>query len=302
MGHPGGASNAPEIDQHSGPACRPEEQGTKPMPKPIRSTALLAVAALSGLAAGGVLPSRPASTSWAQAPKDEPSASLPRPTWRVGDTWTVETVTERLQERAGNVEKSQAVRWTFTVAAIEKVAGQDCYRIDVACLAKGRLRPRTSLWCDTRTLGLRQFRTELALAGQTHTILESYEPTAGGASPILTPLNALPIDLPAFLPSGSKGLDAFTYTSQPLPVGAKDPGVLRFLHTVKQDVGPAGAKALDLVPERFAKDLDQKPIVQVRLQDTERSVIQLWQQDKPWPVYTSNGQTKATLVSVGHGQ
>ncbi len=272
------------------------------MQRPTRAVAIAAAAGIIELASLGGIAALPIRTASAQAPKAEGAATLPRPTWRVGDTWTIETVTDRLQERTASVEKSPAVRWQFTVAAMEKVAGQDCYRIDVACLAKGRLRPQTSLWCDVRTLTLRQFRTEVALAGQMHTILESYDSAAKGASPVLTPINALPIDLPAFLPQGSKGLDTFTYTSQPMPVGSKDPGVMKFLHTVKQDVAPAGAKALDLVPERFAKDLEQRPIVEVRLQDTEKTVVQLWQQDKPWPVYTSNGRTKATLVSVGHAQ
>jgi len=230
---------------------------------------------------------------------DAVAPTLPRPAWKVGDSWVIETVTDRVQDRTARVPRGAAIRWEFKVAAIEKLNGQDCYRIDVTCQATGRVRPETSLWCGTRTLTLRQMRTTIAVAGQYRTILESYDAPANAATPVLTPLNALPIDLPAFLPPGAKGLGSFRYVSQPLPAGSKDPTLVRFAHTVKQDIAPAGAKALEQVPTQFAKDLERKPIVEVRLQDHERTVTQLWQPGKPWPVFTNNGRTRATLVSVG---
>lgn len=235
----------------------------------------------------------------APAAKAAAGPSLPRPSWKVGDRWVVETVTDRVQERGAQVEKSPAVRWQFEVATIEKLAGRDCFRIEVKCLAQGRFAPDTTLWVDAGTLTLKQLRTQIAVAGQLRTLLESYDTGAQGATPVLSPINALPIDLPAFLPPGSKGLDTFEYTSQPLPAGSKDPTILRFAHSVKQDVSAAGAKSLERLPRPYAKDLEAKPVVEVKLQDQERQVTQLWQQDQPWPLFIDNGRTRATLVSVG---
>jgi len=35
----------------------------------------------------------------------------------------------------------------------------------------------------------------------------------------------------------------------------------------------------------------------VELSDQQQTIIQLWQQDLPWPVYANNGVTEAWLVS-----
>ena len=239
----------------------------------------------------------------AKVPSGEGAAAvIPRPTWKVGDTWVVETITERVQERTQDVRPGPAIRWQFTVAAQEPVGGRPSYRIEVQCLAKGRVRPQTSLWVDAQTMTLREVRTQLAVAGQYRTIQESYETPPGQATPVLTPLNALPIDLPAFVPKGAKALDTYTVISQPMPAGAKPADAVRFAHSVQQEAEVAGAKELEDVPPSFAKDLAAQPVVRVRLTSAEKSVTQLWQARQPWPVFATNGRTKARLISVGRGQ
>ena len=232
-----------------------------------------------------------------EPPAGQTVVSLERPQWKVGDNWIVETLTERVQGREDKpATKPTRLRWQFRVVNHENVAGSECYRIDVECLAKGRLRPKTSFWCDRKTLFLRQFQTQFAFNGRYRTIQESYDIPQGQYAPVMASVNVLPIGIPAFLPKGAKGGDTFTYISQPLPAGSKDPSIIRFAHTVKQEIRPAGAKALEQVPPAYAKSLAREPVDEVRLTDRHRTVVQLWQKNAPWPVYVKNGPTQAWLV------
>jgi hypothetical protein len=236
----------------------------------------------------------------------EPAAdgALAKPQWKVGDFWTIETATQRVQ---GREEKSPVnpprVRWQFKVTNIEKVAGQDCYRIDVECLAQGRVRPKTTLWCDKETCFLRQFQTQLAFNGRYQTIQESYDCAKGLTSPVVASINALPLGMPAFLPAGSKGLNEFNYTSQPLPAGSKNPAILRFAQSISQDIRPADAELTKKLYQGYSKDLASKPLTQVTLETGPQKrdkVVQLWQSGSPWPVYVNNGRTQAWLLAAGH--
>jgi len=253
-----------------------------------------------GLAGLGSWAWLPAQTAGAQEPAAEQAASLQRPDWHVGDTWVIETLTERVQGRETKCAgKPARIRWKFHVAKLEKLAGVECYRIDIECLAAGRLRPKTTIWCDKETLFLRQFQTQLAAGGRYRTIQESYDCPKGQYAPVLASLNVLPIGLPAFVPKGAKGGDTFTYNSQPLPAGSKDPGIIRFAQTVKQDILPPGAKSLRQVPRAYSKSFRTKPITEVRLAGGGQKVVQLWQKGVPWPVYVNNGRTQAWLISTG---
>jgi hypothetical protein len=238
------------------------------------------------------------------APGAAASASLETPKWKVGDSWVVETEAERVQTREPKAVVAPArVRWKFQVAKIEKLGDRDCYRIDIECLAKGRLRPASSLWVDKETFFLRQFQTQLAVDGQMRTITESYDAAAGQSAPVVTPINALPLGLPAFgQMAKAKGLDGkpqeFKYTSSAAPVGAKAvEGSVKFAHSAKQDVHAAGAKSLGNVVKSFSKAIDSKPISEVQISTPLDQVTQLWQKDVPWPVYSTNGSTQAWLVS-----
>ena len=225
-------------------------------------------------------------------------AALEQPSWQVGDSWVVETLTQRVQGREDKTAgREPRVRWEFRVAKIEKVADSDCFRLEVRCLAQGRIRPQSTLWCDQKTLFLRQFETQIAFNGQYRTVQESYSCAKGSTSPVMTFVNVLPVAMPAFLPGGAKGGETFSYVSQPIPPGAKDTGIIRFTHEMKQEQRAPGSKSLDQLPTASAEKLDAKSAVEVTLADSRRSLVQLWQKGAPWPIYADDGRTKAWLVS-----
>lgn len=235
---------------------------------------------------------------------DEPQVAaangLTQPKWEKGSTWTVETVTERIQGREVDpARKPVPIRWKFRVADVENLSGRDCYRIEIECLARGRIRPKSVIWVDEKSGFLRQYKTELAVAGQMRPMIESYDHAKGMAAPVITPINALPIALPAFLPPGSKA-NTFSYTSAPMPAGAKskDLGLVTFAHEVTQTMNKAGSKALEIIPkEGRPKSLEQKPITEVSIGTFSGEVKQLWQEGQPWPLVVDNGRTKAYLVT-----
>ncbi len=230
----------------------------------------------------------------AAAPGDGPS--LERPQWKVGDHWNVETETNRIQGREPQSEvAAPRIRWKFHVSKLEKIGEHECFRIDIECQAAGRLQPKSSVWCDRDTLFLRQFQTQVLVDGQYRTLQESYDSVAGQPSPVLASINALPLALPAFLPKGSKSLGSFSYKSQPV-VQSKDLNVVRFAHTVTQEITPPGAKSLESASPGLSKELRDKPLTEVRLAEQRQKVVQLWQKGSPWPVYAENGRTKAWLV------
>jgi len=228
---------------------------------------------------------------------DAHSPAVERPKWNVGDRWVLETLTQKIQGRENLASLDPLrVRWRFAVNAIESIADHDCYRIDIECLAKGRIRPKTTIWCDKETLFLHQIESQVVVGGRFRKVQESYSVADGATAPVLSPLTALPLDLPVFSSKGSKSIGEFTYLSQPLPAGSKDTSVLRFAHEVKQKVQPATAKALKSLPDSFSKNLENNPVREIHLDGPHRSVIQLWQKGAPWPVYVDNGNTQAWLV------
>ena len=116
---------------------------------------------------------------------------------------------------------------------------------------------------------------------------------------MITPVNALPIALPAFIAPGSKA-NTFVYTSAPMPAGAKskDLGLVTFAHEVTQTTTKAGSKALEIIPkEGRPKSIEDKPVTEVNLGTATGNVKQLWQQGQPWPLLIDNGRTKAYLVT-----
>jgi hypothetical protein len=231
---------------------------------------------------------------------DRPTAgatSLAPPPWKLGDRWVIETVTERIQAREPQKPtEAPRVRWEFHISKLEPISGHECYRIDVACHAAGRQQPKSTLWCDKDTRFLRQFQTQMAVDGQYRTITECYETAPGQLSPVLPSINALPLAMPAFVSKGAKSVGSFSYKSRPA-VSSKDISIVRFAHAISQEVSPPGAKSLAQLPPGLSKDLKDRPLTEVRLADHQQKVVQLWQKDAPWPVYTENGRTRAWLIS-----
>lgn len=261
----------------------------------IGRLALMAV--LAGIMLGGSVPADvPA------PPGDQEVDTAPlKPRWKVGDRWVVETAT--LQVQASNAREAglrgTPVRWQFTVEAIEKLAGRDCYRLRIRSLLPGRQQPVTTLWLDRRSLALRMFQTQLPLAGGFRTVTESYQFSGDQASPVMSPLTALPLDVPLFLGGRIKGSQSFRYEAISGPPGQKAVGDIGFGFEVRQSFSrPEAAHVKGLVNEAFAKSIQTRPAVEVRLDSFDRQVRQLWQPGSPWPVYTDNGTTVARLIKV----
>ena len=224
-----------------------------------------------------------------------------KPKWNLGDGWVVETATLPIQVRGNlaQMARSRPIQWQFTVQKYEKVIGDDCYRVVVRCLLPGPKQPTTVLWIDSKTQTLRQVQTEVPVAGQFRMLTESYEFRGGQRSPVLAPLTALPVDLPFFQGNKTKGLEKFTYEANVGPAGKKALGDLGFAYEVEQDVSePSAQHVKSLVPDTFTKDLNTRPVVEVRLRGPGRQVRQLWQAGQPWPIYTDNGTTTSRLVKV----
>ncbi len=237
-------------------------------------------------------------TSSVCAQDGEGGRTVKRPDWKTGDSWVVETKTRRIQVRESEPARKPArIRWRFHVRGVEPIAGRDCYRIDIECLAKGRLQPATVIWCDKKTLFLQQFQTQLATNGRYRVIQESYSVPKGMSAPVMPPVTALPIALPAFVMAGSKGMGSFTYTSQATSAGSKAPGLLRFAHTVQQDLRTPSRKRLSEAKQGLSKSLDGADVTEVKLKSTSETIVQLWKKGSPWPVYTENGCTQAWLVN-----
>ena len=231
----------------------------------------------------------------------EASVSL-RPTWRVGDRWVVETRTRAIQVREEPADEAAAVRWEFVVAGREAFGGREAFRVRVRCLDQGP-GPAVTLWVDAATLTLRQVQAQLPTPGGFRTVTETYRADADLPTPVLGPLTALPLDLPAFLPSGAKGLETFQYEALPGPAGTKAVGEVGFLYAVQQTVEPADAAGIKgLLDGPFAADGDRQPARRVRLRGSDRSVEQLWKPALPWPVWSNNGRTTARLVEVGRAE
>jgi len=224
-----------------------------------------------------------------------------KPQWNVGQSWIVETQSLQVQtrEKPADQDPMPVVQWQFTVEEKEKLAGRNCYRVQVQCREQGRPQPQVTLWVDADSLALRQFQTQLPVPGGFRTITESYRFEGNQPAPVMTPLTALPVDLPLFLPGKTKGLHSFQYETVASPAGQKAIGEVGFAYSIQQTIDtpkPEGVKGL--FHEGFVKSLPVRPVATVRLKTFDRDVRQVWQAEQPWPAYTDNGSTVARLVKV----
>jgi hypothetical protein len=223
-----------------------------------------------------------------------------RPQWRVGDQWVVETATLQIQNAAVGVkpERGEPIQWQFTVTGIDKLQGRDCYQIEARPLGQSAS-PTTRMWVDRQSLALCQLQSQAAVGGQWKTITESYQFPNGQPAPVQGPLSALPIDLPLFLSGGMKGSQQFSYEVTAGPEGRKALGDVGFAMNVQQETDTAPPQEVKgLLGDEFTKDLEAKPVVEVRLKSAMGQVRQLWQAGSPWPVYADNGTTIARLVKT----
>ncbi len=225
-----------------------------------------------------------------------------RLSWQVGDRWSVETHSRQPQKPGPLAAATRPVTWEFAVTAVEPIGGRACFRVVATCREDDRQQPRVVFWVDRQWGVLRRLQTDLRVAGEFRTMIETYEPLDGQPSAVLAPLPALPLDLP--LLAGpireAKGLQKTLYETIPGPEGRKAEGQIGFLGEVEQtlDSAPlAGVKSL--LHEDYAKHLPaatEEQVVEVRLSAPHGQARQLWQAGRPWPVYSDNGLTTARLV------
>jgi hypothetical protein len=261
--------------------------------------AALGTAALAGLIAAATC-----------ALLDARQPAMPRedqlkPKWEVGDSWVVEATTQPVQLRAGGDDKTPAppaapvkAQYKFTVAAREKLGAGECFRVEITVHPDPRNQPTTKLWLDAKSLALKQLQTQIPVDGAFATVTESYDSKDGPPAPVTGPLTAVPVDMPVFV-GGRAGEQSFSSEAAGGPAGAKRAANdVAFAVDIKQTTTPVTPDAArGLLPEKFSRDLETKPLVKVELKTAERTVTQLWQVGRPWPVYTKSGPTEARLVS-----
>jgi len=242
-----------------------------------------------------------------------------KPKWAVGDQWVIEAATPPLQRRTSTVDPDKkeedpkktaenlssaneltTVRWQFTVVKMEMLGRHNCYRVEVVALPNPALQPKTVLWVDANALALRQMQTQVPVPGGFTTMTESYEFGAGQPAPVAAALTALPVDLPMFVAGKGVGAEqSFSYESSNEPLGKRAPNDVGFAVDIKQAITPVKPEQIkDLLPPQYTRDLQVKPVVEVKLKTAERSITQYWQASQPWPVYSNNGHTTARLVET----
>jgi hypothetical protein len=238
----------------------------------------------------------PAQAQQTQAQGQQQQAQL-KPQWQQGQRWIVETIARQTQARSDQAQaQADPVRWEFRVVGVERVGDRDCFRVDVICLTQGRAQVLARLWADRDSYALRQVQAQLPVQGKTRTITEKY--SSEHPTPVFGPLTALPIDLPLFLANQPKGAKQFSYEATS-GAGEKDADELGFAFEIEQDVKAVdAARAKELVPQAFAKDLEKQPVMEVTLKGSGRQVKQLWRPNLPWPVFSENGSAEARLIEV----
>lgn len=246
---------------------------------------------LALLAAGCLLP--------AEGPATADEGPSVRPRWQVGDRWVVETATRPVQAADRAADQRTVVRWQFEVKAVEKLDGRECFRIEAA----PEDGPKSVIWIDRRSLAIRQIHAGIVVGGRTKYLVESYVTASGLPTPVLSPLPALPVDLPAFPTPGTKGLDTFTYEAVPGGAGRKAVGQIGFAVSVEQAFTDAAAPEVkSLATDPFTKDLSPGAAVGVEIKGPYGRVRQLWKPGVPWPICSQNSTTTARLIEFKPAQ
>ncbi len=238
------------------------------------------------------------STAFAAQPPNPPQQF--RPQWQIGQEWTVQTESVQQQVAVGQ-ERVVTAQWQFQVDGVEPIQGQTCLRISVRPLQGGHVQdePKTTVWVDQKTTSIRQIQTQMRTPQGYRTATESYKPGMQ-AAPIIGPLSILPIALPQFPEEGLKAMETFQYDTISGAGGIKAIGLVGFTTEIQQTFKqPSEEQIKSLRNERGIKDFGNSELVEVELSTADEKVQQVWGVNMPWPVFTDNGTTKATLVAVG---
>ena len=222
-----------------------------------------------------------------------------KPSWKVGQKWTIETVGHQSQARrdVNTVTSGKPIRWQFEVREMEEIEGCECYRVSVKCLVAGK-RPEIVFWVDRSSMTLRRVQVDLPTPTGLQVMTESYRSDSGQPFPAFPPLSVPPLELPLFL-DGAKGTQTFAYSAATEPGGIKAVGEIGFAFVVEQIARPVSQEETrELAHQAYAKSLVKQPTLEVRLKSAQQRVRQLWQPGSPWPVYSSNGLTESRLIQV----
>lgn len=177
------------------------------VPRQFPRLVMLAVIAVGGL--GAACPAA-----------DPPPELRIRPNWQVGDRWLVETQALDSPIAQPDAKAVDApLTWRFTVAAREKIADRDCFRLEARPELGDSPQPLTTLWIDCQTYTLRQSRTEIPVQAELRAITEHYQFAEGLAAPVFGPMTGLPVDLPIFSNLKPRA-GAFSYTVSDGPAPA----------------------------------------------------------------------------------
>ena len=268
----------------------------------------VSVAALAVFGGAALMPAgeAPNKANAAENDTQTPTPEQLKPRWQTGQKWEVETINQSLQRGTKPKQKAKhkPILWQFAVLEPAKLGEHPCYRVQVQAQVGQRQQPLTTLWLDQKSLALRQVQTQMRVQGDLRTVTESYQFEAGQPAPVITPLTAIPLDMPVFLDGDKAALHKFSYEAFSGEAGKKAADDVGFAFDIEQRIDRAGDDAVKslqskgLLSESFTKDLTAKPLVEVRLRAGSRQVRQLWQPGLPWPAYSSNGVCQARLVRV----
>lgn len=254
---------------------------------------LLVLGGLTGLLCG-----YQSAGSFEHGREGEQSLELYRPHWQVGQSWTVETRTPRLQIGADPepAKRESVVRWQFRVEKIEKLGDEQCYVISATPQGVRPAGLQVQLWISVDDLALRQWEASVVASGR---LVSSGETLTGRETPIYPawiPFSVLPIAFPVWQELPVKHAQAYRYYAMPVNPHVKTGGDVSFLIPIEQQS--------DFSEEEFTKSaLGLSPdqpcpagVVRVELRSPFGFCQQLWQAGQPWPVWATNGVSVSRLV------
>ena len=226
------------------------------------------------------------------------------PHWKVGTTWSVETI--NLQKPGTGQRQSKPVIWVFTVVGETTIGSRNCFEVAIRCKDGLDWQPRVSIWVDKVSGMLMRVTTLTLVNGRWRTFTETYSVPEGKSVAVLGSIPSLPLDMPLFTVSvGSKDLDGMTYEVITGSKGAKALNETGFTYKIDQVIKPvtpasskelAGAKTLDT-------SLNLNESVEVELKSgSAKRIRQIWVPDCPWPIYSTNGVSESRLLDISNPQ
>jgi hypothetical protein len=233
---------------------------------------------------------------WGNAVSAQDSGTGFVPTWKIGDTWTVEASYRDMK----NVGEPwlPPVRWVFRVRAEKNIHRTDCYVIHVYP-EKRDLKVQAVLYLGKRDLrALRVIDIFPTASG-----VKSREKSVDALHPI--PLIAedsiVPYDLPVFplVRRSVQQSDSFAAYKDPEPVSfARVKSVGGF--TFKSSVQQTNKKPDRQLADSFSSYRYGSELFEIQLFDATRGgmMTQVWQTGAPWALSSDSPHKRVRLIST----